>query len=67
MDRKPDHTMLKASITMNFLCDFDLRVREMVDAHMKGKFGPLYTNNPSIDLKDVYIFLRCRQSPKDSS
>ena len=30
---------------------------------MKRKFGPLHTNNPSIDLKDLYIFLRCRESP----
>ena len=62
------HTMLKASTTMNFICDFDLRVTELVDAHIKGNFGPLHTNNPSIDLKDLYFFfLRCRESLTDSS
>ena len=45
--------MLKAGGTVNFLYDFDLRVTELVDAHIKGIFGPLHTNNPSIDLKTI--------------
>ena len=46
---------------MNFLCDFDLRVTELVDAHIKGNFGPLHTNNLSIDLKDLYFFFEVQR------
>ena len=28
---------------------------------MKRKFGPLHTNNPSIDLKDLYIFFEVQR------
>ena len=51
------HTMLKAGATVIFfVCDFDLRVTELADAHIKGIFGPLHTNNPSIDPSKGYNF-----------
>ena len=45
---------LDKNLEMNVLgLWLDLRVIELVDANIKGGFGPVYTNNLSTNLKDL--------------